>query len=99
MKSLGFAASTSRTHIGFMGCHGGFNALRVAKAYAEADPEATVLIVCVELCSLHFQYTDNPEQIVANSIFSDGAAAIVVDQQTMRNQVRLLAGNFLTRQV
>ena len=77
MKSLGFAASTSRTHIGFMGCHGGFNALRVAKAYAEADPEATVLIVCVELCSLHFQYTDNPEQIVANSIFSDGAAAIV----------------------
>ena len=49
----------------------------MAKAYAEADPEATVLIVCVELCSLHFQYTDNPEQIVANSIFSDGAAAIV----------------------
>ena len=77
MESLEFPASTSRTHIGFMGCHGGFNALRVAKAYVEADPKATVLIVCVELCSLHFQYTDNPEQIVANSIFSDGAAAIV----------------------
>ncbi len=77
MKSLGFTSGTSRTHIGFMGCHGGFNALRVAKAYVEADPAATVLIVCVELCSLHFQYTDNPEQIVANSIFSDGAAAIV----------------------
>jgi predicted naringenin-chalcone synthase len=60
-----------------MGCHGGFNALRVAKAYAEADREATILIVCVELCSLHFQYSDNPEQIVANSIFADGAAAIV----------------------
>ena len=77
MKELGFSSTTSRTHIGFMGCHGGFNALRVAKAYAEADREATVLIVCIELCSLHFQYSDNPEQIVANSIFADGAAAIV----------------------
>lgn len=77
MKELGFSNTTSRTHIGFMGCHGGFNALRVAKAYAEADPRATVLIVCVELCSLHFQYTDNPEQIVANSIFADGAAAVI----------------------
>ncbi len=77
MEELGFSSTTSRTHIGFMGCHGGFNALRVAKAYAEADREATVLIVCVELCSLHFQYTDNPQQIVANSIFADGAAAIV----------------------
>ena len=77
MRELGLSNATSRTHIGFMGCHGGFNALRVAKAYAEADSRATVLIVCVELCSLHFQYTDNPEQIVANSIFADGAAAIV----------------------
>ena len=77
MRELGLSNAASRTHIGFMGCHGGFNALRVAKAYAEADSSATVLIVCVELCSLHFQYTDNPEQIVANSIFSDGAAAIV----------------------
>ena len=77
MKELGFSSTTSRTHIGFMGCHGGFNAMRVAKAYAEADREATVLIVCIELCSLHFQYSDNPEQIVANSIFADGAAAIV----------------------
>ena len=77
MRELGLSNSTSRTHIGFMGCHGGFNALRVGKAYAEADSRATVLIVCVELCSLHFQYTDNPEQIVANSIFADGAAAIV----------------------
>ena len=77
MRELGFLSTVSRTHVGFMGCHGGFNALRVAKAYAEADSHATVLIVCVELCSLHFQYTDNPEQIVANSIFADGAAAIV----------------------
>ena len=77
MKNFDLSDRVSRTHIGFMGCHGGFSALRDAKAYAEADPYAVVLIVCIELCSLHFQYTEDPEQIVANSIFADGAAAIV----------------------
>ncbi|MBT4887577.1 MAG: type III polyketide synthase [Planctomycetaceae bacterium] len=77
MKKFDLSAQISRTHIGFMGCHGGFNALRVAKAYAESDPHAVVLIVCIELCSLHFQYTEDPEQIVANSIFADGAAALI----------------------
>ncbi len=77
MKKFDLSSQISRTHIGFMGCHGGFNALRVAKAYAESDPHAVVLIVCIELCSLHFQYTEDPEQIVANSIFADGAAALI----------------------
>ena len=77
MQNFDLSAQVSRTHIGFMGCHGGFNALRVAKAYAESDPHAIVLIVCIELCSLHFQYTEDAEQIVANSIFADGAAAII----------------------
>ena len=77
MQNFDLSAQVSRTHIGFMGCHGGFNALRVAKAYAESDPHAVVLIVCIELCSLHFQYTEDAEQIVANSIFADGAAAII----------------------
>ncbi len=77
MEKFDLSYQISRTHIGFMGCHGGFNALRVAKAYAESDPHAVVLIVCIELCSLHFQYTEDPEQIVANSIFADGAAALI----------------------
>jgi predicted naringenin-chalcone synthase len=77
VRALGLAASVQRTHVGFMGCHGAFNALRVADAFATADPAACPLVVCVELCSLHFQYGGKADHVVANSIFADGAAAIV----------------------
>ncbi|MBU6310067.1 MAG: type III polyketide synthase, partial [Planctomycetes bacterium] len=74
---LGLSASVARTHVGFMGCHGAFNALRVAEAFVAARPESVPLVVCVELCSLHFQYGSRSDVIVANSIFADGAAALV----------------------
>lgn len=76
---LGLSRETARTHIGFMGCHGALNGLRVAKALVSADPAARVLLCAVELCSLHHQYTDDPQQIVANSLFADGAAAAIVE--------------------
>jgi predicted naringenin-chalcone synthase len=69
---------TSRTHIGFMGCHGALNGLRVAKAFAESTQEACVLLCAVELCTLHHQYRWQPDQIVANALFGDGAAAVVI---------------------
>ena len=60
-----------------MGCHGALNGLRVAHAFAAADPEAIVLVCAVELCTLHHQYGWDPQQIVANALFADGAAAVV----------------------
>lgn len=77
VAALGLAPSTARTHVGFMGCHGAFNALRVAEAFVAARPESLPLVVCVELCSLHFQYGSRSDTVVANSIFADGAAAVV----------------------
>jgi len=77
VAALGLPADVARTHVGFMGCHGGFNALRVADAFVSARPESVPLVVCVELCSLHFQYGSRSDTIVANSIFADGAAALV----------------------
>jgi predicted naringenin-chalcone synthase len=77
VDALGLAPAVARTHVGFMGCHGAFNALRVADAFATADPDAVVLVACVELCSLHFQYGSRSDLVVANSIFADGAGAIV----------------------
>jgi predicted naringenin-chalcone synthase len=67
----------ARTHVGFMGCHGAFNGLRVARAFVEADPRACVLLCAVELCSLHLQEGWNPDHIVANALFADGAGAVV----------------------
>ena len=48
--------TVQRTHVGFMGCHGALNGLRVANAFATADPAARVLLCAVELCSLHYYY-------------------------------------------
>ncbi len=76
---LGLNPSASRTHVGFMGCHGFLNGLRVARAYAASDPKAKVLVCALELCTLHHQYSDDPQQIVANSLFADGAASVVVE--------------------
>jgi predicted naringenin-chalcone synthase len=77
VESLGLSRSVARTHVGFMGCHGAFNAMKVAAAFAAADAGATVLAACVELCSLHFQYGARADDVVANAIFADGAAAVV----------------------
>ena len=60
-----------------MGCHGALNGLRVARAYADADRNARVLVCAVELCSLHYHYGWNPKRMVANALFADGAAAVV----------------------
>jgi predicted naringenin-chalcone synthase len=81
IRELPLRSDIARTHVGFMGCHAALNALRVARAFVLADPDAIVLICCVELCSLHYQYGWDPEQIVANALFADGAAACVVQAE------------------
>jgi len=67
-----------RTAINFMGCYAALNALKIADAFCKADSTATILIVCVELCTLHFQKDLNKDQLLATAIFSDGAAAVLV---------------------
>jgi prepilin-type processing-associated H-X9-DG protein len=76
---LGLSPTVQRTHVGYMGCHGALNGLRVARAYAEADPAARVLLTATELCSLHYHYSWNPQKMVANALFADGSAALVAD--------------------
>jgi predicted naringenin-chalcone synthase len=69
--------TVGRTMIGFMGCHGALNGLRVTRGLTAADPQRPVLMCCVELCSLHFRYGWDRDRIVANALFADGAAALV----------------------
>lgn len=69
--------TVQRTQVGFMGCHAALNGLRVAAAFAGADPAAAVLMCAVELCSLHYYYGDDPQRLIANALFADGAAALV----------------------
>ncbi len=76
--ALCLPAATRRTHIGFMGCHGAMNALGVARALCLADPRAVVLCVMVELCTLHYQYGTDRDDVLPNALFSDGAGACIV---------------------
>jgi len=78
VRELGLRTSTQRYHLGFMGCFAAFPALRAAHAFCAADPRAVVLVVCAELCSLHLAASEDPDTIVASSVFGDGAAAAVV---------------------
>jgi len=77
IRALGLRPTIERTHVGFMGCHGALNGLRVANAYCKADPKARVLLCAVELCSIHYHYGWQPDKVVANALFADGAAALV----------------------
>jgi len=78
IRALELPATVARTHVGFMGCHGAFNGLRVAAAFAASDPGARVLLAAVELPTLHFHYGFDAGRVVANALFADGAAAAVV---------------------
>jgi predicted naringenin-chalcone synthase len=74
---LGLDPGVERTHLGFMGCHGALNGLRVARAFSEADPRVRLLLCAVEFCSLHYHFGAEPGKLVGNALFADGAAALV----------------------
>src|SRR5262249_50069837 len=77
MRGWGRRRTRQRRPVGYMGCHGALNGLRVARAFADAEPGARVLLCAVELCSLHYHYAYDPQRMVANALFGDGAAAVV----------------------
>jgi predicted naringenin-chalcone synthase len=78
IKQLGLPPGIERTHVGYMGCHGALNGLRVARSFVEANKDATVLLCAAELCTLHLFYGWHTERMVANALFADGAAAMIV---------------------
>jgi predicted naringenin-chalcone synthase len=84
IEALNLNKYTERTCINFMGCYGAFNALKTADYICRADPAAMVLIIDLELCTLHFQRESNLENWVANSLFADGAAAVIVEPEAKK---------------
>jgi alpha-pyrone synthase len=67
-----------RSIVGFMGCHAAINGLKLARHIIRSEPRARVLMVCVELCTLHLQQAEGLEQLVAALVFGDGCAAALV---------------------
>jgi predicted naringenin-chalcone synthase len=79
IQKLGLPTSTQRFHLGFMGCFAAFPAMKMAKAFCESQPDANVLIVCLELCTIHLQPSEVTDNLISASVFADGAAGAIIN--------------------
>lgn len=77
-QEFNMSENVKRIGINFMGCFGAFSALSVASSIAKEDSKNRILVVCTELCSLHFQVSHVPEVLIGNALFADGAAAAII---------------------
>ena len=78
VERCGLPTTVERTMVGFMGCYAAINALKLARHIVRSEPEARVLTVNLELCTLHLHETDNLEDILSFLLFADGCAAALI---------------------
>ncbi|MDP4129002.1 MAG: type III polyketide synthase [Bacteroidota bacterium] len=78
MDLLDLPKNIFRTSVNFMGCYAAIHALKLADAICNAEPSARVMIVCTELCTLHFQQEPSIDNITSSLLFGDGSAAVLV---------------------
>lgn len=81
IEHLSLNKNVQRTCINFMGCYAAFNGLKIADAICRSNENAKVLMVCVELCTIHYQKAKDWDQVLSNALFSDGAAAVLIDSK------------------
>jgi predicted naringenin-chalcone synthase len=91
-KRLGLQSDLQRIMVGFMGCSAAIPALRIAQAAVLADPHARVLVVNVELCTLHLQDTNDLETALSFLLFGDGCSVALVSADA----AGIALGDFLT---
>jgi predicted naringenin-chalcone synthase len=78
VERLGLPLSVFRTSVNFMGCYGAIHAMKIADMVCRVEADARVLIVCTELCTLHFQHEPTPDNLASSLLFADGSAALLM---------------------
>ena len=78
MELMDFEKNIFRTSVNFMGCYAAIHALKIGDAICKTDTSAKVLIVCTELCTLHFQREATMDNITSSLLFGDGSAAVLM---------------------
>lgn len=78
VQALNLSPNIIRTSVNFMGCYAAIHALKIADAFCKADALAKVLVVCTELCTLHFQKSNDIDAILSSTLFADGSAACLI---------------------
>jgi alpha-pyrone synthase len=78
---LGLPSSVERTFLGFMGCYAAINALKQARHIIRSDPDSLVLVVNLELCSLHFHHSQDLTEVLSFLLFADGCSAALIGRE------------------
>lgn len=78
---FGLDGSVERTVVGFMGCNAAFHALKLARHVIRSEPAARVLVLNIELCTLHFQETEELAQALCFMLFADGCTASLLSAE------------------
>jgi predicted naringenin-chalcone synthase len=78
MELMDLPKNIYRTSINFMGCYAAIHALKLADTICKTESDARVMIVCTELCTLHFQREPTQDNIASSLLFGDGSAAVLV---------------------
>lgn len=81
MRRCNLNPSVERNFLGFMGCNAAINALKLARHIVRSEPAARVLVICVELCTLHLQESSDIERLLTFLLFADGCAAALVSAE------------------
>lgn len=92
VRGCGLRGEVQRIPLQYLGCAAGMTAIRYAKQIAEAQPNHKVLVVCVELCTLHVQPSADREDLFAAAFFGDGASACVIGGSESRSRPQFILG-------
>ncbi|HEU5051484.1 MAG TPA: type III polyketide synthase [Hanamia sp.] len=86
MEQMNLEKNIFRTSVNFMGCYAAIHALKLADAFCKNDKSAKVIIVCTELCTLHFQKENTADNIASSLLFGDGSAALLVTNDSFEEE-------------
>ncbi|OYU55450.1 MAG: naringenin-chalcone synthase [Chitinophagaceae bacterium BSSC1] len=89
MEALNLSPNLFRTSINFMGCYAAIHGLKLAKLICDTTPEAQVLLVCLELCTIHLQKEYSLDNASSSLLFADGCAAVLINNQTQTNSLTI----------
>ena len=92
IESMDLPTNIVRTSVNFMGCYAAIHAMKLADAFCKSTPNANVVVVCTELCTLHFQKELSIDNITASLLFADGCAAMLF--QNNSKEKGIIINNF-----
>ncbi len=89
MEAMDLPKNIIRTSVNFMGCYAAIHGLKLADAFCATSPHANVVVVCTELCTLHFQKEISIDNITSSLLFGDGCAAMLIQNDNAGKGLRI----------